>query len=322
MVCVHVCVLLNGWKKWKQVLSLCVKLFLCIKQDTVGLETQIYLQNTQPKQSEPLNLPFCTRTHAKDILEVDLGAGVRVIRRQTEIKSWNLLWLLSVLTLIDGRFVLCMALYILRKPLVELLMGIKQCRHDKVQQSPQLQRSSKEHVDQLKLIRNLNIMQTILSDLIKRCNVFLWHGKKSFLFTRDKKPDTENFSNRGKGKTKRGVFLSQELRMTESQQSSVTCHPNDSNMHTFSFLKLIPQLLPSDLPKHSPKTYICTKEQQASQQLIITWIDCSCEQNSSLDSLQLTSAIVFWIGVPVSKSRFRHWNCNRIFQRTLTNKNV
>lgn len=36
--------------------------------------------------------------------------------------------------------------------------------------------------------------------------------------------------------------------------------------------------------------------------------------------LMPTSAIVFWIGVPVSKSRFRHWNCKRIFQRTLFSK--
>lgn len=31
----------------------------------------------------------------------------------------------------------------------------------------------------------------------------------------------------------------------------------------------------------------------------------------------LTSAMVFWIGVPVSSSLFRHWNCSRIFHRTL-----
>lgn len=31
----------------------------------------------------------------------------------------------------------------------------------------------------------------------------------------------------------------------------------------------------------------------------------------------LTSAIVFWMGVPVSSSLFRHWNCRRIFHRTL-----
>lgn len=33
-----------------------------------------------------------------------------------------------------------------------------------------------------------------------------------------------------------------------------------------------------------------------------------------------TSAIVFWMGVPVSRSLFRHWNCRRIFHRTLTKK--
>lgn len=34
----------------------------------------------------------------------------------------------------------------------------------------------------------------------------------------------------------------------------------------------------------------------------------------------LTSAMVFWMGVPVSSSLFRHWNCRRIFQRTLQPK--
>lgn len=36
-----------------------------------------------------------------------------------------------------------MALYVLRKPLIELFMGIKQRWHDKMQQGPQLKREEK-----------------------------------------------------------------------------------------------------------------------------------------------------------------------------------
>lgn len=55
----------------------------------------------------------------------------------------KLLQLHTALTLINGGFVLCMALYVLRKPLIELFMGIKQCWHDKMQQGPQLKGEEK-----------------------------------------------------------------------------------------------------------------------------------------------------------------------------------
>jgi len=46
------------------------------------------------------------------------------------------------LTLVDGRLVFGVALDVLGEPLVELFMGIKQRRHDEVQQGPQLRDSN------------------------------------------------------------------------------------------------------------------------------------------------------------------------------------
>lgn len=103
-----------------------------------------------------------------------------------------------MLTLIDGRLVLGVALDVLGEPLVELFVGIEQRGHDEVQQGPQ-------------------------------------------------------------------------LRDGNNTRSSTT--PSSSHQHT------------------AVRTH----------------------------SGRLTSAIVFWMGVPVSSSLFRHWNCRRIFHRTLGN---
>lgn len=46
------------------------------------------------------------------------------------------------LTLIDGRFVLSVALDVFGEPLVELFVGIEQRGHDEVQQGPQLRDSN------------------------------------------------------------------------------------------------------------------------------------------------------------------------------------
>lgn len=46
----------------------------------------------------------------------------------------------------------------------------------------------------------------------------------------------------------------------------------------------------------------------------------SHEHTHTIQTHTLTSAMVFWMGVPVSSSLFRHWNCRRIFQRTLKPK--
>lgn len=104
----------------------------------------------------------------------------------------------AVLTLIDGRLVFSVALDVLGEPLVKLVVGIKQRRHDEVQQGPQLRDSN-----------------NIQSSTVLSC--------------------------------------SHEHTHTHTRQ------------HTHTH----------------------------------------------------TSAIVFWMGVPVSSSLFRHWNCRRIFHRTL-----
>ena len=44
----------------------------------------------------------------------------------------------SVLTLVDGRLVLCMALDVFREPFIKLLVRVKQRRHDEMEQGPQL----------------------------------------------------------------------------------------------------------------------------------------------------------------------------------------
>lgn len=51
-----------------------------------------------------------------------------------------------VLTFIYGRFVLSVALDVLGEPLIKLFMGIKQRRHDEVQQGPQLRDSNSTHL--------------------------------------------------------------------------------------------------------------------------------------------------------------------------------
>ncbi len=48
----------------------------------------------------------------------------------------------AVLTLVDGRLVFSVALDILGEPLVKLVMGIEQRRHNEVQQGPQLRGSN------------------------------------------------------------------------------------------------------------------------------------------------------------------------------------
>lgn len=103
-----------------------------------------------------------------------------------------------ILTLIDGRLVLSVALDVLGEPLVKLFVGIEQCGHDEVQQGPQ-------------------------------------------------------------------------LRDGNNTRSSTT--------------------------RSSSHRHIAVRTHSGS----------------------LTSAIVFWMGVPVSSSLFRHWNCRRIFHRTLEN---
>ena len=105
------------------------------------------------------------------------------------------------LTLVDGRLVFGVALDVLGEPLVELFMGIKQRRHDEVQQGPQLRDSN-----------NTQLLTALI------------------------------------------------------------CTYTFENTHTHTH------------------THTHTA---------------------------LTSAIVFWMGVPVSRSLFRHWNCRRIFHRTL-----
>lgn len=96
------------------------------------------------------NIPIPLRTSAlKDISHT---------KNETEslsISSWKRQQIFNIkttelhtaLTLINGGFVLCMALYVLRKPLIELFMGIKQCWHDKMQQGPQL-KAEERTVDQ------------------------------------------------------------------------------------------------------------------------------------------------------------------------------
>ena len=46
-------------------------------------------------------------------------------------------------------------------------------------------------------------------------------------------------------------------------------------------------------------------------------VSCTNRLTSTHTNTPPTSAMVFWMGVPVSSSRLRHWNCRRIFHRTL-----
>lgn len=49
------------------------------------------------------------------------------------------------LTLVDGRLVFGVAFDVLGEPLVKLIVGIKQCGHDEVQQGPQLRDRNNTH---------------------------------------------------------------------------------------------------------------------------------------------------------------------------------